>query len=278
MKIKKFIYKNIIVRNVRKYFSNFKKFDQDESENISPSEKYKDFRLDNLKTYSENVRKEQQFFNQKMQQYEKLGPIEIKKIGRSLFNRNFLNKKPLERHEKAEIEKNEELKSFNLDDLKKLSLTEPITMYEISESFFQLIRTTQKFFLIYLLMNFPFSFYILTSYKAIFLKTTIAYGTVYAMNFLTCLACLLNYKIKKSTVIELLYDNKDESIIIRTFRSVFNMGVKEVRYKLDELEYIESNKLLESEFVLRVKRNKKVVYCFVDDGLWFHKDILSKLI
>jgi hypothetical protein len=258
---------------IYKFFTDFKKFDKD-SDHTTPQEKYKDFTLDQLKTFTENKKKEDAYFQKKTEQFFSKTPFELKRIARSLYTRNFLKRKSSTEEKDRPSPKRFEL---DLTMLKDLNLDEPICLYEMDEGALKLLKVVNMFFYGYIVMNIPISYLMLASPKIIFTKTTIAYFTVYFMNFMTCLAIWLNIKVMRSFVIDLQYIHKENSLVIKKLQSIVNLhNIEERRYKVEELEYITSGKMLETEFVLRVKDKPWVVYN-LNESIWFYRNLLEDL-
>jgi hypothetical protein len=273
-KSKYFIYKQTYSFCIENGKKDFAKFDKD-NEEISVKDKYKDFSLNHLKLHTQKVKREEKFFIDKIGEYSKLGPFELRKIGRSLYNRNFLNKKVPTEQDKIEKEGLEKAK-LDITKLKDINLAEPIILYEIHTELLTAIMSIQRMALLYFISNIPMTLLMLGSYKILLTKTAFAYTAVYISNLIASVSVLLNYKLKKSTVVEIIYLYQEESIVIKTFGGLFGLKINEYKYRIDELEYIKSGRYLETEYVLRVKRDHRRVYC-LEELTWYHRDILENL-
>ena len=237
-----------------------------EEEEISAQEKYKEFSK-SLKNEEAAKRKEDFEVNKILSDKK----INVNEIPRMILKRNFLLNKinPVE-PKKSNVE-------INIDILNKLNLKEPIAIYEMDLVSLKAFKGSHNLFLGFGASSIFANSTFLLNFDILFGYTNFIYFFCYLTNTLSFFTYLLLKKLK-TRVITIEYIHEKKTLKLAHWATFSNKVIIK-NYQIDDLEIIESDKILEQGIHLRLKSDAKKTFWIgsFDEGIWHQKEFFDSL-
>jgi hypothetical protein len=249
-----------------------------EEEEESAREKYIEF-TKILKT-QDAIRRKEDIEISKVLKNPILSYVSLRSV---LMQRNFLKKKNFENDSEEKIKSGNNMKKFeiNLKNLEKFNFNfkEPITLYELDVESIEIFRKSRPLFKTYfflsVLSNLVFTF----SFEALFTYTKYFYATCYISNSITLVTYIIAKKIK-NRILTLEYLHDEKSLKIRKWKSIWGgNSIEEIKIRIEDLEMVYSNKLLEQGVSLRYRNDiyKHFWIGVAEEGLWHNIELFENL-